>query len=300
MPVIEIRETDYKQHGKCVEVSNGSIDLAVTVAVGPRIIRFGFMGGDNMLCDDSPLEMETGGGKWILRGGHRLWHSPENFPRSYWPDNNPVKWSRVHNGIALSQDTEPWTQMKKEMEITMQPDSDSVRIVHRITNMGAWPVELSLWAVTAMARGGMEIIPQSISENGLLPNRTLALWPYSRMDDSRVHWGGRYITLEQRPEMERPFKAGISNEEGWAAYINHGSIFIKKYAHEKGAGYPDGGVSFETYTNDVLLEMETLSPIVKLGPGENAEHAEEWVIYREAEIDSADEDIIEKIIGKYI
>ena len=46
-----------------------------------------------------------------------------------------------------------------------------------------------------MAPGGKEVVPQGRRDTGLLPNRVVSLWPYSRLDDPRVHWGERYIFL---------------------------------------------------------------------------------------------------------
>ena len=80
---ISVKEIDYKEYGKCVEISNGTVDVVVTVDVGPRIIRFGFIGGENELCEapgaSQPLIGGPVGGVWKIKGGHRLWHSPEKY-----------------------------------------------------------------------------------------------------------------------------------------------------------------------------------------------------------------------------
>ncbi|MCL2741947.1 MAG: DUF4380 domain-containing protein, partial [Oscillospiraceae bacterium] len=43
--------------------------------------------------------------------------------------------------------------------------------------------------------------------------------------------------------------------------------------------YPDFGSSFETYTDGDFLEMETLSPMVTLGPGDSVSHSERWGLF---------------------
>ena len=43
---------DYKNYGKVLSLSNGVIEALVTVDVGPRIIRFGFVDGQNIMCDN--------------------------------------------------------------------------------------------------------------------------------------------------------------------------------------------------------------------------------------------------------
>ena len=73
-----IKEVEYKNYGKCIEISNGIVDLLITTEVGPRIIRYGFVGERNEFCDDAPLTLDVDGEDWRLMGGHRFWMSPKN------------------------------------------------------------------------------------------------------------------------------------------------------------------------------------------------------------------------------
>ena len=43
-----LREIQYGGFGRCVELSNGEVDIVATLDCGPRIIRYGFTGGKNM------------------------------------------------------------------------------------------------------------------------------------------------------------------------------------------------------------------------------------------------------------
>lgn len=51
--MVKIREITYKNYGTCVELSNGLVDVCVTTDVGPRIIRYGFIGKENMMHEDT-------------------------------------------------------------------------------------------------------------------------------------------------------------------------------------------------------------------------------------------------------
>lgn len=294
---IIIKEIDYKEFGKCIEISNSKADLVVTVGLGPRIIRFGFTGGENEFAENFAASKAVGDDEWKVYGGHRLWHSPENDPRSYIPDNEAVEWTEIENGVKVTRKVEPWTQIKKEMEITLCPCSNNVKVVHRITNKNAWPVELSAWALSVMAPGGIQVIPQPKRDTGLLPNRALALWPYSKMNDHRINWGDKYIVFKQDPDTQAPFKLGISNEDGWAAYFNHGNLFVKRYTHYMDAKYPDFGVSYESYTNDFMMEMESLSPLTLLKPDDTLTHVEEWELIENVPAPSNDEPDIDNLIN---
>lgn len=297
---VTIKETVYKTAGNCIELSNGTIDLVVTAGCGPRVIRGGFVGEENEFCEDSPVVHKTyGNDEWKMRGGHRLWHSPEYFPRTYMPDNAAVTWNSVDNGIKVVQACEPWVQIQKSLEITLQGDN-KVQVRHWLLNRNAWAIELAAWALTVMAPGGKAVVEQPSRDTGFLSNRVLALWPYSKMNDHRVYWGEKYITLTQDSTEKQPFKFGLPNEAGWAAYFNHGHLFIKRHNHVNGAQYPDFGVSYETYTNDFMLEMETLSPVVKLEPETALLHEETWEFVAGVPVPNENEGNMEEIVKQYI
>lgn len=269
----------YGGWNNCVQIANGLVDLVVTLDVGPRIIRYGFMNRVNELCEVESTRGLTGGDEWRIYGGHRLWHSPESSPRTYEADNRPVGWEELPDGIRTVQEVEPRTGIQKEMEIRLSSGDSRVWVLHRLTNTGPWPVKLAVWSITAMATGGTEVIPFAGRDTGLLPNRSLSIWPYTRMNDPRLQWGTNYLILKQDPATAHPCKVGMPNESGWAAYFNHGHLFVKYYTHLRSEPYPDLGASYETYTNDFMLEMESLSPLRLLEPGEGAEHTEEWELF---------------------
>ncbi|GBD97072.1 MAG TPA: hypothetical protein ENG83_09885 [Nitrospirae bacterium] len=154
MPGIRIQKIPYKGWDNCIQITNGIADMIITVDVGPRIIRYGFAGRENEMCEVESTIGLTGGDEWKIYGGHRLWHSPEASPRTYEPDNFPVQWEQIPNGIKTIQDTEPGTGIQKEMEITLSPENPEVNILHRLTNSGPWAIELSVWSISAMAPGG--------------------------------------------------------------------------------------------------------------------------------------------------
>ncbi len=304
MSGIIISERNYKQFGKCIEISNGIVDLLTTVEIGPRIIRYGFTGLQNEFCDYSSLKLKVRNDDWQLLGGHRLWHSPEAFPRTYFPDNNPVDWEKIENGIRVTSEIQKWVQIKKVMEITLSPKDSKVRVLHKLINRNAWAIELAVWSLTVMASGGKEIIPQpqnkSHFSDGFKGARVISLWSYTKMNDPRVYWGDKYITLQHDKDIEANIKFGISNEDGWGAYINKNHLFIKKYDYYFGEKYPDGGVSYETYACDFMLEMESLSPLVLLEPNGETVHIKEWKLIDNLNMPSDNEQQIGKIVDRYI
>jgi hypothetical protein len=70
------------------------------------------------------------------------------------------------------------------------------------------------------------------------------------------------------------------NPDTWAAYVLGDEVFVKRTTSDRTKTYPDFGCSFETFTNNDFLEIETLGPIAKIAPGQTVEHIEHWSLYR--------------------
>ncbi|HEY3285365.1 MAG TPA: hypothetical protein VGN26_24085 [Armatimonadota bacterium] len=277
-----IETVPYAGWKSCKRLANQEVEVIVTQEVGPRIVRFAFLGGQNQFHEFPEQMGKTGGDEWRIFGGHRLWHSPEEKPRSYMPDNSPIEVTEVSQGLRAVQPTEPETGIQKEMLIQISATKAHVRVTHRLTNRGQWGVELAPWALSVMAQGGTAVVPEPTAQApyGLLPNRTLVLWPYSNLSDPRHVWGNELILLHQDPKASAPTKFGINNVHGWGAYVNGGTTFVKKFPYFEGVEYVDGGCSMECYTAADFLELESLGPLHLLDPGDTAEHVEDWFLLK--------------------
>ncbi|MBE7558267.1 hypothetical protein HS125_04720 [bacterium] len=267
----------------CIHISNGEIELIATTAVGPRIMRFGFVGGQNFLKEYAEQLGKTGGDEWRIYGGHRLWHAPEAIPRTYWPDNAPLAHEWEGDTLKLSQPVEPTTGIQKELEITMDAAGSHVTVLHRLINRNLWEIETAAWAMSVVAPGGRAIFPQEEYRphpEYLLPARPIVLWHYTNMSDPRWTWGEKFIQLRQDPSAKTKQKVGFYNSKGWAAYELAHELWFKRYDVTPDGKYPDYGCNTETFTDANMLEIETLSPLTRLAPGACLEHTEEWFLYK--------------------
>lgn len=298
MTNIEVKEISYGKYGKCVEVSNGVIDIVATLDMGPRIIRYGFIGKENMFCNNFEEEYEKTG--WKILGGHRLWIAPEHDMLSYEPDNSPIKYRAIPGGIVLFGNPEKSTGLTKEIVVVLEEEGANVAIKHIITNNNMWAVDFAAWSISVMATGGKEVVPVNKEDTGLLGNCSMSLWPYTKLDDKRVNWGNKYITLKQEEVCESPIKFGITNPLGWAAYFNKNMMFVKKFPYLNNGEevYPDGGMNYETYTCSFMLEMESLSPIYRVEEGECITHLECWSLVDDVAAPDDSDEGIDKILEK--
>ena len=126
----------------------------VTADVGPRIIRFGFVGGQNLLKEYPDQLGKSGEEKFQLRGGHRVWKAPEDPIATWAPDNVPVEIQTTRNGLIAREPVEPLTGLQKEIAVEMGEAGTHVTVTHRITNKTLFPLEFAPWALTMMSPGG--------------------------------------------------------------------------------------------------------------------------------------------------
>ncbi|HOV70201.1 MAG TPA: hypothetical protein PLZ84_07760, partial [Clostridia bacterium] len=235
---VEQSVVEYKGFGKCARLANGTVELLATLDMGPRIIRFGFIGGKNEFCEALDKGSDTPNGFWPMIGGHRLWHSPEDMPLTYTIDDRPVDYQWLENGLKVTSQVDIHSGLQKELIITMDAQGTSVKVTHNLYNKNPWPVEYSAWALSVMATGGVSIIPQNTEDTDLLPNRYMTIWPYTKFSDPRLVLGDKYILFRQDPNATTKCKIGLANHCGWTAYINDKVMFIKKFKHIDGAVYP--------------------------------------------------------------
>lgn len=296
---MKIEKVSYGGWDNCWKISNPVVDLVVTADVGPRIIRFGFTGEANEFKEYPEQSGLTGGEEWRIYGGHRLWHAPEDTVRTYWPDNVPVEVKPHKNFVRFSQPVELTTGIQKQIDIRLDTQKARVEVTHRLTNLGLWDVELAVWALSVMDTGGVAILPlppRGEHPIDIIPTSTITLWPYANLSDPRWTFGEKYILFRQHPRWTTPQKIGVSVPDGWAAYARSGHLFVKQFTFFGDAVYPDLGSCAEVFNREEMAELETLSPLVVLAPGESAEHVETWHLLKDIPQPENEADVIRNVV----
>jgi hypothetical protein len=280
---VKVEKTAYKGWANCYRVTNGEVELVVTSDVGPRIIRFGFVGGQNLFKEFPDQLGKTGEAQFQLRGGHRVWKAPEDPVATWAPDNVPVKIEITPDGLVAREPVEPLTKLQKEIAIHLAPSGTHVTVIHRIANRSLFPLEFSVWAMSMMAQGGVAITgfpPRGHHPADLAATNPLVMWAYTDLSDKRWKFTRKYLMLRQDPNNAEAQKIGLFNPNTWVAYVLNGEAFVKRTQADPARTYPDFGCAFETFTNNEFLEIETLSPLAKVLPDQAAEHVETWTLHR--------------------
>lgn len=286
---MELKTVNYKGWENCLSLSNGTVELIISTDVGPRVLFYGYEGGQNFFCNFDEQIENIIPGEWQSYGGHRLWHAPEVSPRTYYPDNDPVKYEWNDSELILETVVEKDNFLQKVITINLDAEGTGVKLKHEIFNRGPWNIKFSAWCLSVMAAGGTAIIPQTdYIPHGegpgetFLPGRKLIIWPFTFMGDPRYTWGTKYIQMSQDNAYESKQKIGLDNANGWAAYALNDEVFIKKFDYIEGAEYPDNGCNCELFTMPEFLEVETLSPLVDVEPGNSIKHNEAWSLAKVA------------------
>jgi hypothetical protein len=298
----QIEPVAYAGWPNCYRISNGDVDLIVTTDVGPRIIRYGFVGGQNLFAEFPEQLGKSGENWWAMRGGHRLWIAPEVLPDTYALDNAPVAVTIGGDGITLLQPVEPETSLQKEISIAFT-DNGHVEITHRLKNAGHNPRRVAIWAVTQMACGGTSVAafpPRGCHQDCLQPTHPMIMWAYTDFTDKRWLLTKSYLVLKQDPADHSPQKAGLFNEKTRAAYLLDGDLFVKRTQADSNATYPDFQASFEVFTNNGCLELETLSPLTDLRPGQSSTHVETWSLHCDVQLKEFTEPEIDRVILPFL
>jgi hypothetical protein len=253
----------------------------VTTTVGPRVVSLRSSDGraGNIFLEFPADEQRYHG--YYLRGGHRLWHSPEDIVRTYQPDDEPLAVKLLPKGVALTQPVEKKTGLQKAMKLELLGER-TVKVTHTLTNRGLWAIDCAVWALTMFRAGGYGVLPLlpkgDHAAGDLLPNYALVPWTFTDLSLPvwDLHRDFIGINVNQAKAAQ---KVGITNYPGWSAYWVDGVTFVKHAPVIPGAAYPDLSSAFETFTNGKMIELETLGPLAKLAPGVSTTHIEHWGLF---------------------
>jgi hypothetical protein len=297
--MLKIEKMPWGGWPNCYRVSNGEVDLIITSDIGPRIMRYGFVDGQNLFKNYEDTMGTSGEPEWQLRGGHRIWAAPEEAPRTYAPDNGPVDVRIDGDVLTATQPVEPTTGLQKQITVKLASSGTAVEVIHRIKNMLPWTIEVAAWSVSMMAQRGIGITgfpPRGKHPDILAPTHPLVMWAFTDLSDPRWTFTRKYFVLRQVPENAVPQKLGHFNPKTWGAYLLGTDLFIKRCDADRTQPYADMGCSFEMFTRDDMLELETLGPLTKLPPATHLEHIERWTLHAGAHLDLITDEALDALL----
>jgi hypothetical protein len=275
---MRIERTRFRDWPEAYRCTVGEVELTVVVSVGPRILSLRFRDGENLFHADG-VDLRVG--DWRLYGGHRFTTAPES-PASYMPDNAPCRAIEEHGGLLIVSPAAP-DGLERAMRIAGASDGRGFELTHALRNTTCQGWTGALWAITGLAAAGRVVVPWGCGNNRwrtqMVRYLVQAGTPYANATSRQWQPAADHFAIE--PAAERG-KIGLYSDRGWLALLRPDGTFVKHcpvVAPENAC--TDGGCNAEVYVGADYVELETLSPLTTLGPGEVLEHVERWYVLRE-------------------
>jgi hypothetical protein len=278
---------DYRgwEHSLVVEATDVEAKLVVAPAVGGRIVEYS-LDGQNILWAPPGIDGLTlaASPKGFATPGHQVDIGPElrGIPRHL------LLWLGQYVGDAPRDDTvrvvsapDPTVGVQLSKEITMEPETGALGVLHRMKNIAATNVSYCLWDRTLCEGGGYAFFPLNRK------SRFKAGWALKRKGEGRGFYDGDTpehpnVTLFGNllvAKCDGPAsKLGADSDAGWIAYVRGRLLFVKYYPYFPKGPYTDGGCSVELFFDQGRAELEPLSPEITLKPGEQYDFPEKWTL----------------------
>ncbi len=254
--------------------------LVAVHGVGPRIAWFGAPRGDNLLFwDDAGAHRR---GAWQLRGGHRLWTTrpgADEAEDTYATDNAPCRIRRLRDGVAIHA---PADAARLEKSLVIRAGARGWTIEHRLRNAGDMLWSGGLWGLTCTR-------PSRATRYAIPLGGGPPAWDVVTLVIPR-RWGGGHTSRLVDPQLtltEDELRATPRGAEAKRLVrAPRGTLimrdpergtFTKTSDFDPHAAYPHASnVAIYLAPGRFMVELETMSPIRTIAPGEILSHVERW------------------------
>jgi hypothetical protein len=288
---------DYRGWPHSYRLTNGQIDAVVLTDIGPRIVALNRTGGPNLF---HVRDREAGGrdeAQWVFRGGWRLWVAPERRETTYALDNAACTATVDGSTLRVTGPAQAAAGVQKTIEVTIDPDRPHLHVRSRLRNIDQRPLTYAPWSLSVMRPGGRAFVPLDVGPaDAFDATRRLLLWSYAKIADPRYRFGDRLVQIdhpaigpappEQSGRRDDESKIGVDSAQGWGAYLLGDVLYLKRFPHESGGTYPDGGATIEVYSSAEFLELEQLGPLTTIAPGDEIVFPEDWWVFSGVSIPS--------------
>jgi hypothetical protein len=279
-------------------ISNESCELVIVPQV-TRVMRFALRGGKNVLWENPDLAGKTfpaDDGAWHNIGGEKLWPTQQKdlfkkytgkdgWPPPYPWDAGASQAERIDNGVRLTIPHDPRFGADAVREFLLDPREPRVHVRQWIEKTKGEPAEMTVWTVCQVDDPVVAMLPDASTDVG-----------FRRLGDDHGH----AHTVATGVVLDRDARDGVKIgviaadrpiNTGWVAttFANKapakdgaggGVLFVQSHRAQPDATYPDDGCQAELYQAPVSFakysEMELLSPLIALKPGERLRDDAIW------------------------
>lgn len=270
-----------------VQIDNGVVRLAVAPSVG-RAVAFGYLGQENLLWinTDDIYDKPAGPKTYYNVGGDKLWVAPQPlwknaFGHNQWPPEGVIDggaWTLVEreaDSITIQSPESPHYGIVVRRTFSLPVSKSQAVITNQILRIKANPHPVQLWTVTQIKEPAAAVL--DVAKDG--PEMSTA---YVKMTDETpakvdgyVQMIGEGDAVEWTQQGDAHAKLGSLGR--WVAGVYDGVIFRQSTSFDANAAYPEAS-SVQVYRAGNYTELELLSPLIQLAPGESLSNTVTWAL----------------------
>lgn len=283
---MQIKAIQYAGHN-ALELTTDTSRMVAITDFGPRIAFLGEPDGENLLYWE-PHTLHRG--DWFLHGGHRLWVTrpgADECEETYLPDNQPVTAKELADGIRLTAPIDPVNRTQRQITVTAQ-DNQHFRLDHRLTNTSDMLFSCGLWTLTCTKPAADTVYGVPLGDGSSWDAATIVAFR---------RWGGHGCESYADDQFQctddmfvlrpvgRENKRMIQSHSGIIAMSapTRNLTFAKQATYAPDADYPlNCNVAMYVGPDNFMVEMENMSPIRNIKPGQSIDHSEIWAIRKGA------------------
>ncbi len=309
-PRREVISTDESFHGwDSLTLRNVYARFDVVPELGGKIMGFDLHGFQVLWHDpanEGLVDNDQGygfGGKFTNPGGAKVWPAPQGWSgpgewpgppddvldssvyEAYYEDDTIVVESPPDDGEGRTGLQYSHTYRLLSGSAVLDLDLSMTNVVDRSVTWGLWHL-----ATVPVDREFTVYVPVDEGD-----------WSVLFGDEDNPQWLGVENGLFRARYDQRVGKVGLRTREGWAAWHDEENdvVFAMMFPVERNADYPDGGSTFEIWTNGAgtisaggeehvyeyspetaFMELEVMGPLTRLAPGETETLDVQWGICR--------------------
>jgi hypothetical protein len=277
-----------------VTLNNGRVRLGVSPAVG-RVVDFGLSDGANLLwinresVYDNPVAGQAVPGQQYLNlGGDKLWPTTQPLWKNatgndQWPPDGVIDggtWSLISQGeheIVIESPPSPHYGITVRRSFRLDPEDPVVEISNVLRRTEANPIPLQAWTITQVQTPQKAMLdlasdaPVSGEPIQYLTGDTWAkvkdhVYLLGDSDSDAVAW-----------TMAGDANAKLGTFGRWVAGVYPDLIFLQEADFNPTGAYPERS-SAQVYRADSYTELELLSPLRQLAPGEELQFDVTWTL----------------------
>ena len=299
-----VSEVDYFGW-KAYKLTNGLVTVVAVPDIGGRIVEYKLGGHPFLWVNPNergklyPAPKKEADRKWHNFGGYKVWPAPQKEwggpPDPLGSELDGGRWqgkviSKAGATVSIEMTSPPdptVTGLQITRRVALFAGTTRVAVKETFRNVGKRDITTSIWDVTQVPGALESATTPSTEAKVYLPLNAKSkhqggYFVMAGESSARAQWqkvaGGKVLETSYKGEEG---KIGADSDGGWIAYVDdlHDLAFAKTFKVASGAAYPDNNSTVQVFTSRAAtpyMEIEVLSPLKKLEPGEEFSFEESW------------------------